>query len=151
MIMIKNGPSHASDLDFSNVWSNFFKCSSLVVLIWKQNSGGAELRHQWRTSKSEHISVRAYRTYYGGIMRGLPPSLIILAAELIWERGFSAINVPLSKHACQLLLTDSLAVLLLGASPDNCPLRYWSTSGLAIWLGGILISICDKRWLRWLR
>ena len=53
-------------------------------------------------------------------MRGLPPSLIILAAELILERGFSVINVPLSKHACQLLLTDSVAALLLGASPDNC-------------------------------
>ena len=57
-------------------------------------------------------------------MRGLPPSLIIFAAELILLRGFSSINVPLSKHACQLLLTDSVAALLLCASPDNCSLRY---------------------------
>lgn len=47
-MMINYGPSYASELEsVSNVWSKLFKCSSLVVWIWKQNSGRDELRHQW--------------------------------------------------------------------------------------------------------
>lgn len=86
-------------------------------------------------------------------MRGLPHSLIISAAELTQERGFSALNVPLSKHNCHLLLTDSVAALLFCASPDN-----WSFNDTDLKhrrdaeIARRHINIAgDQGWLRWLR
>ena len=86
-------------------------------------------------------------------MRGLPHSLIISAAELSQERGFSALNVPLSKHNCHLIVTDSVAALLLCASPDNWDINDTALNHMRdIEIARRHINITgDQGWLRWLR
>lgn len=139
-MLINYGPSYAADLEFSNPWSKIFKCSHCCGLDLK-----TEQRTRWTTP------WQTSRESYGGLMRGLPHSLIISAAELAHERGFSAQQTLLSFAAvrCSGCFSDLCVSRQLLEAVIDTDLKY--RGEMLRYLGRHINIINDKAWLRWLR